>query len=148
MPQHQITVISFAEKTDAHEAVENWWSVGPNMSLDQSISPWLLYWAQWFDPWLSSYEYYHGLKYHGIDCSRIDDERTRIKTSEKNLGILKKVQRRKWQYDEQKWIFFHLHEAIHAYSTLRIKRNVVLFNRCTAGVLGDSELKAALKAYG
>ena len=43
-----------------------WWCDGVDFPHHQDQSPWLLYYSQWLDPWLSSWEYGSRLKSIGL----------------------------------------------------------------------------------
>ena len=90
MPQHIATVVSIVDLPVAEDAVMRWWDEGEEFPVNQTNSPWLMYWGQWYDPWLSSYEYYERLKGNELECSQVKNGVVRIATSKRNIEILKK----------------------------------------------------------
>lgn len=146
MPQHIAYIYTVADIDAAKQALVNWWANDVAFSHDQITSHWLLHYVEWLDPWLSSWEYGMRLKALGIKIHSYMENAWHMKPSAANIEVLKKRVRKKYQFEETRWLDTRLLEAMNAYSGVRIRRRVHLFNRCTAAALADSELTRSIRA--
>jgi hypothetical protein len=90
--------------------------------VDHYKTPFVLYWAQWHDPWLSIGEYeLYMPQMLDVNPKAIDDSLYSFECTVELASNLKKALRKKHQYNEQRWFYWHLNEALKAYDNINIE---------------------------
>ena len=109
----------------------------------------VLYWASWLDPWLSGYDFEYLPKTKPMIRPKwVDDNHAIMPRNKIILGNLRSAIRRKFQYDEQKWLIRNLISAYTAYANIKVSRVVVIKRTVIDGVLSDENVAKMIGSGG
>jgi hypothetical protein len=131
--QHVITIVKTRVTRDGLTFIRRLQGDFTTPILDQAKSKWLLYWAQYYDPWLSSFDY------SDVPSKPLTEKLIEISDYGACERWLTKRLKRKYQWPETKWYHQHLIDALLAYKG-QCRSRLFVHNRCTNSSLGDNEL--------
>ena len=132
--QQCFTLVKVRTNPPGREYLRRFRSHDLAVELDQTVNPWLLHWAQWYDPWSMS----DMLTRDGLMVEREDYLYELVDLPTKKEYLQKRL-RKKYQFHETEWLHRHLLQAIRAYEGTCPAR-IFLHQRYGSGSLDDEEL--------
>ena len=123
----------------------------PEKLRDQTITkhedqPWLLYYAQWFDPWLLGDSYTKLYKtIPEVKTREISDDLYCLTPSASDVIGLKRSLKCKFQFCENYWYNWHMLQACTTFEQVFPKRKIFVIRKKLGASLGDDEIKKLLE---
>ena len=118
----------------------------PNGNFLQEKFPWILYYAKWMDPWLMGCDYDQLPKtIPAVKVNWVDDDNGYIRVTKGLNTNIKVALRRKFQYAEQRWLLWHIYQAVSAYPNIKASRIIAIRRQVQSSSLCDKELTGLLK---
>jgi hypothetical protein len=131
--QHEITIIKIRTTKTGISFIKKLRAGIVKPILDQAVNKWLLYWDQYYDPWLTSLEYLE------IPSRSISETLAEVVDQQLCKRWISARVTKKYYHVELRWYHQRLLDAIGSYEG-QCRSRLFINNRCTNSSLDDEDL--------